>query len=512
MPVNIHELTEGWLELESDPGLFTLLLEDFGVKGVQVEEIYDVQRPIEGPVYGFIFLFRWIEERRSRRKIVEEAETFVRDDDSVNNIFFAQQMVPNSCATHALLSVLMNYNNLNLGSTISRLKEHTSGMSPENKGYAIGNVPELARAHNSHAIPEARRMNDKSSSVSTGRFTGEAFHFVSYVPIDGKLFELDGLKPFPIDHGPWGENEDWTEKFRRVITERLGIANGEQCKDIRFNLMAVVPDKRIALNNKLELLKTNRQIVLDALKTLVSEAKQNADKSKKGDKPGRSSRDVERFDGGEAQKPVDFSTPLTVQTSPASSTDTLSDIGSAGSMNSPVPRKRVLSEASESCSEAKTLKFEESEAGPSDSNDSEAGGKDNSMTKVDPKLVAKYPTLFGPHTFAPKDLLALLKNLDNGIQQCEQNIKEETEKRRKYKVDDSRRTHNYDEFICTFLTMLAHDGKLADLIQENLSQPKKLGAASTGRSKGAPKKSTQSTQQSTSPGTGKQRGRKKKKK
>jgi ubiquitin carboxyl-terminal hydrolase BAP1 len=44
-------------------------------------------------------------------------------------------------------------------------------------------------------------MNDKSSSVSTGRFTGEAFHFVSYVPIDGKLFELDGLKPYPIDHG-----------------------------------------------------------------------------------------------------------------------------------------------------------------------------------------------------------------------------------------------------------------------------------------------------------------------
>jgi hypothetical protein len=56
------------------------------------------------------------------------------------------------------------------------------------------------------------------------------------------------------------------------------------------------------------------------------------------------------------------------------------------------------------------------------------------MTKVDPKLVAKYPQLFGPHTFAPKDFLALLKNLDSGIQQCEQNIKEENEKRRKYQV------------------------------------------------------------------------------
>lgn len=52
MPADIHRLTDGWLELESDPGLFTLLLEDFGVEGVQVDEIYDLQKPIEGPVYG----------------------------------------------------------------------------------------------------------------------------------------------------------------------------------------------------------------------------------------------------------------------------------------------------------------------------------------------------------------------------------------------------------------------------------------------------------------------------
>lgn len=39
-------------------GLFTLLLEDMGVKGVQVEEVYDLQKSFEGKVYGFIFLFR----------------------------------------------------------------------------------------------------------------------------------------------------------------------------------------------------------------------------------------------------------------------------------------------------------------------------------------------------------------------------------------------------------------------------------------------------------------------
>jgi len=44
------------------------------------------------PVYGFIFLFKWIEERRSRRKVAQEEESFVMDEEIVNKIFFAQQV------------------------------------------------------------------------------------------------------------------------------------------------------------------------------------------------------------------------------------------------------------------------------------------------------------------------------------------------------------------------------------------------------------------------------------
>ena len=60
--------------------------------GIQVEEIYDLQKAVEGPVYGFIFLFKWIEERRARRKTTQEEETFVTDENIVNSMFFAQQV------------------------------------------------------------------------------------------------------------------------------------------------------------------------------------------------------------------------------------------------------------------------------------------------------------------------------------------------------------------------------------------------------------------------------------
>lgn len=145
---------------------------------------------------------------------------------------------------------------------------HTKGMSPENKGFAIGNTPELACAHNSHASSVAKRRLDRNSvGVSTGRFTGEAFHFVSFLPINGKLFELDGLKPYPQDHGMWEETEQWIDKFRRVMDNRLGTLNtgGE----IRFNLMAVVPDRRIAIEHKLKMLKTNQTIVTAALEKII---------------------------------------------------------------------------------------------------------------------------------------------------------------------------------------------------------------------------------------------------
>lgn len=60
-------------------------------------------------VHRFIFLFRWHEDRRSRRKIFENAaELFEKDDEKINSIFFAQQIGEadtNICCKHYLFSI-----------------------------------------------------------------------------------------------------------------------------------------------------------------------------------------------------------------------------------------------------------------------------------------------------------------------------------------------------------------------------------------------------------------------
>uniref|UniRef100_A0A663EW46 Ubiquitin carboxyl-terminal hydrolase n=1 Tax=Aquila chrysaetos chrysaetos TaxID=223781 RepID=A0A663EW46_AQUCH len=651
-------MNKGWLELESDPGLFTLLVEDFGVKGVQVEEIYDLQSKCQGPVYGFIFLFKWIEERRSRRKVSTLVdETSVIDDDIVNNMFFAHQLIPNSCATHALLSVLLNCNNVDLGPTLSRMKDFTKGFSPESKGYAIGNAPELAKAHNSHARPEPRHLPEKQNGISAVR-TMEAFHFVSYVPIKGRLFELDGLKVYPIDHGPWADDEEWTDKARRVIMERIGLATaGEPYHDIRFNLMAVVPDRRMKYESKLHILKMNRQTVLEALQQLIrvtqpeliqtqksqesqppEEAKPPSSKtvtpesthpdgtdepasqghpaatqsppnksklvaktsasSINGAPPanpnpivqrlpafldnhnyakspmqeeedlaagvGRSrvpvrqhqqySDDEDDYDdddeeevrntnsairykrkgqtsgGGAAVAVVTHSQPSPTPSN--ESTDTASEIGSAfnSPLRSPIRSANPTRPSSPVTSHISKVLFGEEDGllrvdcmrynravrdlGPVIStgllhltedgvfcplavadggkssppsikpgeeapvaiklDEKEGSEASDSKEKVGLGRTSDHP---GGEKYSPKELLALLKCVEAEIANYEACLKEEVEKRKKFKIDDQRRTHNYDEFICTFISMLAQEGMLASLVEQNISVRRRQGVS-----------------------------------
>uniref|UniRef100_A0ACB8EJ03 Ubiquitin carboxyl-terminal hydrolase bap1 n=2 Tax=Sphaerodactylus townsendi TaxID=933632 RepID=A0ACB8EJ03_9SAUR len=79
--------------------------------------------------------------------------------------------------------------------------------------------------------------------------------------------------------------------------------------------------------------------------------------------------------------------------------------------------------------------------------------------------------------YSPKELLALLKCVEAEIANYEAFLKEEVEKRKKFKIDDQRRTHNYDEFICTFISMLAQEGMLASLVEQNISVRRRQGVS-----------------------------------
>lgn len=78
--------------------------------------MYSVKKTFFSPVYGFIFLFKWIEERRSRRKVNTLVdETSVIDEEIVNDMFFAHQVCIAHCRINGcLISIIMLCSVLNV--------------------------------------------------------------------------------------------------------------------------------------------------------------------------------------------------------------------------------------------------------------------------------------------------------------------------------------------------------------------------------------------------------------
>ncbi|KXH27204.1 ubiquitin carboxyl-terminal hydrolase, family 1 [Colletotrichum salicis] len=228
-------MSGGWNTIESDAGVFTYLLENLGVKGVQFEELLtlspDELAPLQ-PIYGIIFLFRYPSEGLPARP----ADSY--DRDAAESLFFAQQTIQNACGTQALLSVVLNkINEVEIGEKLGEFREFTMVLPPEFRGEALSNSELIRDVHNSFA--------KSSPFVDETQKTGEAedaFHFIAYTPINGKLYELDGLQPAPISHGAC-TTEEFPTKVTQVLQDRmLTYASSE----IRFNVLAMVRDPRIA--------------------------------------------------------------------------------------------------------------------------------------------------------------------------------------------------------------------------------------------------------------------------
>ena len=122
------------------------------------------------------------------------------------------------------------------------------------RGETLSNSDLIRETHNSFArsspfIDETQRTATEDDDV---------YHFIacvhpahciihtiltlySYTSINGKLYELDGLQPAPISHGPCTP-ADFPAKIIPVLQRRMGRYPAHE---IRFNFMACVRDLRL---------------------------------------------------------------------------------------------------------------------------------------------------------------------------------------------------------------------------------------------------------------------------
>eukprot|EP01080_Neovahlkampfia_damariscottae_P002908 gene2908-4751_t len=231
-----------WCTIESDPGVFTELIQLMGVKGVQMEELIMVDADMLkqlSPIYGIVFLFKYRQEKEKR----EIAKEYPKD------LFFMKQMIQDACATQAILSILLNIKNENvdIGSCLKDFKGFTESFSPEDRGTSLGSVDKIRNAHNSFNAQDSFIFDEEKSSSGKG----DAFHFISYVPFDGVLYELDGLQQGPIKIGEYKEENDWINILISTIQKRISTYTENDL----FSIQAMIRDRKDILNEKIVELK-----------------------------------------------------------------------------------------------------------------------------------------------------------------------------------------------------------------------------------------------------------------
>jgi len=278
---------QNWCTIESDPGVFTELIESLGARDVMVEELFslsDEAFETIAPAFGLLFLFKWTKETAGNADAKH-----LNHDETDPEFFFARQVVTNACATQAILSVLLNATDrINVGEELSAFKEFTKDFAPDMKGEALGNNPVIRESHNVFARPEPFVMGDSGPS-SSGRKKNSfrdddddhaTYHFIAYIPYKGALYELDGLKSGPavLSQGDFDENlesSSWLRIARPHIEARINrYANSE----IRFNLMAVIRDRRVVIKDRLG--KAQMEGRTEELKNLEDELKAIEEKRK----------------------------------------------------------------------------------------------------------------------------------------------------------------------------------------------------------------------------------------
>lgn len=226
--------------------MFTELVEKLNVKGIEFNDLYSIDseslHQLE-PVYGVIFLFKYgnVDAQYARDGNLPLDGVYDTDYQQ-NGLFFANQTIQNACATQAVLNILLNKTHeVEIGQDLGDFKSFVGGFDGEMIGETISNSDLIRSVHNSFSTPSSLMIDDDKKPAKSYSNDDGVFHFVGYLHYNDHIYELDGLKSYPIKHDQCTQQQ-FCDKLPGVIQRRIAKYDA---LELRFSLLAIT-------NNKLE--------------------------------------------------------------------------------------------------------------------------------------------------------------------------------------------------------------------------------------------------------------------
>lgn len=196
---------------------------------------------LQQPVLGFVLLCKYAGE--------DDEDT----EEVPKSLWFANQTMANGCATVALLNILMNSPEVQLGERLSEFKRTTQDLPSFQRGYLLESDASMRTIHNAYArrlellnadlllsnefdeckgVPKEeeppkksgkRKIKNQKRHTPKKKKTDEACHYKAFVPLDGKVWILDGLEWNPVCLGK-ASAESWIPLAVEELVKKLNVA------------------------------------------------------------------------------------------------------------------------------------------------------------------------------------------------------------------------------------------------------------------------------------------------
>ncbi|KAI9494662.1 ubiquitin carboxyl-terminal hydrolase isozyme L3 [Zychaea mexicana] len=205
-----------WTPLEANPDVWNKVFHVNGIdKAWSFNDVYgfdpELLSFVPRPVAAMIFLYP-ITEAAEQFRHEEEARLTKKEQDISPNVMFFKQTISNACGMMALIHALANNKELVGPGLFHDIISKAKHLTPDERADLLEGNELLASVHKLAGDDGQTRPPPLEERID--------LHFICFVEVDDHLYELDGRKSFPINHGRCTDLVECSAKVMRKFIER----------------------------------------------------------------------------------------------------------------------------------------------------------------------------------------------------------------------------------------------------------------------------------------------------